>query len=129
MCCRDRYALVSDFRWLVKVLVSLAMLPGTGVGVGSSDSSNNSSGSGNGSSLGGEIAEALMDVALRVEAVRPALVRSMLRLLLASRQGESVADGGSTTSSSPTGEGDSSGCAEEVSVVLCCVLLMCVSLS
>jgi hypothetical protein len=66
MCSKDRYALVSDFRWLVKTLVALASLPGGCLTA----------------QHGEEVIACLMDVALRVEAIRPLVTRSVLRLML-----------------------------------------------
>lgn len=62
MCRKEKYALVSDFAWYVSVLLELAVMPG--------------------SRHGAEVADQLIEVALRVNTVRPYAVESMLRMLL-----------------------------------------------
>ena len=69
MCSKDRYALVSDFRWLVKVLVTLVSLHGGCLSA----------------QHGEEVTACLMDVALRVEAVRTLVTQSMLRVMVMAR--------------------------------------------
>lgn len=61
MCKKDKFSLVNDFPWYVSILVELAMM--------------------HGSSHGEEVASQIIEVALRVETVRPFAVESMLTLL------------------------------------------------
>ena len=86
MCSRDKYALVSDFRWLVRVLVVLIELPGRGLTCAHAIS----------------LSDCLIDVALRVKAVRPAIVASMIRLLLSSGD-KIICDGGGKTGGAAVG--------------------------
>lgn len=62
MCSKDKFGLVMDFAWYVSVLLDLAVMQG--------------------SKHGKEVADQLIDVALRVDTVRPFAVESMLSLLL-----------------------------------------------
>jgi AP-3 complex subunit delta len=62
MCSKEKYALVTDFAWYVSVLLDLAVMQG--------------------SKHGKEVADQLIDVAMRVDNVRPFAVESMLSLLL-----------------------------------------------
>jgi hypothetical protein len=62
MCKKDKYAFVSDFGWYTSVLLSLAVM--------------------HGSKHGAEVANQLIEVALRVKAVRPYAVENMLSMLL-----------------------------------------------
>jgi hypothetical protein len=62
MCRKEKYSLVSDFAWYTSVLLELAVMPG--------------------SRHGAEVADQLIEVALRVDTVRPYAVETMLRMLL-----------------------------------------------
>ena len=62
MCSKDKYALLHDFAWYTSVLLDLATTPG--------------------SKHGPIVADQLMEVALRVDYVRPYAVEAMLTLLL-----------------------------------------------
>lgn len=62
MCSQDKFSLISDFAWYVSVLVDLAVVPG--------------------SKHGKEVSDQLIEVAIRVEPVRPFAVESMLSILL-----------------------------------------------
>lgn len=62
MCKKEKYALVSDFSWYTSILLELAVLPG--------------------SKHGAEVADQLIEVALRVDTVRPYAVETMLGMLL-----------------------------------------------
>eukprot|EP00981_Chlorochromonas_danica_P013206 scaffold5974_cov158-Ochromonas_danica.AAC.7 len=61
MSCRDKYSLVTDFAWYICVLADLAVMPG--------------------SNHGEEVANQLIDIALRVEDVRPFAVDTCLSML------------------------------------------------
>ena len=80
MCSRDRYSLILDFTWLSDILVSLATLMSSYVSVMFS-----------GATLlqmqSQTVADMLVDIALRVEGVRPLLVRHMLELMIRNRSG------------------------------------------
>ena len=67
MCMKDKHGLVSDFCWYIMVLCSLSRL------------SHACSGESKNISF---IADELVEIALRVEAVRPFAVESMVSLLL-----------------------------------------------
>lgn len=62
MCRRDKYQLVTDFAWYVSVLLDLAVMQGA--------------------RHGREVADQLMEIALRVESVRPFAVDQLLSMLL-----------------------------------------------
>lgn len=62
MCKKEKYALVSDFSWYTSILLELAVLPGA--------------------RHGAEVADQLIEVALRVDTVRPYAVETMLSMLL-----------------------------------------------
>lgn len=62
MCSKEKFGLVTDFAWYVSILLDLAVMQG--------------------SQHGKEVAEQMIDVALRVDTVRPYAVESMLSLLL-----------------------------------------------
>jgi AP-3 complex subunit delta-1 len=62
MCRKEKYSLVSDFAWYTSVLLELAVMPG--------------------SRHGAEVADQLIEVALRVDTVRPYAVEMMLTMLL-----------------------------------------------
>ena len=62
MCRKEKYSLVSDFAWYTSVLLDLAVMPG--------------------SCHGAEVADQLIEVALRVDTVRPYAVEMMLSMLL-----------------------------------------------
>jgi AP-3 complex subunit delta-1 len=64
---KDKYALVSDYIWYVSVLQALSKVQGTS----------------SAAALHGKIlSEQLMEISLRVEAVRPYAAESMLSMLL-----------------------------------------------
>lgn len=62
MCRKEKYALVEDFAWYTSVLLDLAVMPGI--------------------KHGAEVADQLIEVALRVVTVRPYAVEMMLSMLL-----------------------------------------------
>ena len=62
MCRKEKYSLVSDFAWYTSVLLELAVMAGSGHGA--------------------EVADQLIEVALRVDTVRPYAVEVMLSMLL-----------------------------------------------
>ena len=62
MCKKEKYSLVSDFAWYTSILLELAVMPG--------------------SKHGAEVADQLIEVALRVDTVRPYAVETMLTMLL-----------------------------------------------
>ena len=63
MCKKEKYSLVSDFAWYTSVLLQLAVLQGS-------------------AQHGAEVADQLIEVALRVHTVRAFAVESMLSMLL-----------------------------------------------
>lgn len=65
MCKRDKFAMITDFAWYAGILADLAVVLG--------------------SQHGGEVAAQLMEVALRVEEVRPFIVETVLSLLFDER--------------------------------------------
>jgi AP-3 complex subunit delta-1 len=62
MCSKEKYNLVTDFAWYTSVLLDLAVMQG--------------------SKHGKEVADQLIEIALRVDSVRPYAVESMLSMLL-----------------------------------------------
>lgn len=62
MCSKDKYALVTDFAWYTSVLLDLAVMQG--------------------SKHGKEVADQLIEIALRVDTVRSYAVEAMLSMLL-----------------------------------------------
>lgn len=62
MCRKEKYSLVSDFAWYTSILLELAVMPGAKHGV--------------------DVADQLIEVALRVDTVRPYAVETMLTMLL-----------------------------------------------
>lgn len=62
MCSKEKFALVTDFAWYTSILLSLAVMQG--------------------SKHGNEVANQLIEISLRVDAVRPFAVESMLSMLL-----------------------------------------------
>lgn len=62
MCRRDKYGLVTDFAWYTSILLDLAVMQGSKHGL--------------------EVADQLMEIALRVDTVRPYAVETMLSMLL-----------------------------------------------
>lgn len=62
MCKKDKYSLVSDFAWYTSVLLDLAVMQG--------------------SKHGNEVADQMIEIALRVDTVRPYAVETMISMLL-----------------------------------------------
>lgn len=62
MCSKEKYSLVTDFAWYTSVLLDLAVMQG--------------------SKHGKEVADQLIEIALRVDTVRPYAVEAMLSMLL-----------------------------------------------
>ena len=78
---RDKYSMVSDFAWYTSVLLELAHMTGTAGSVAGAVEAGAVGAEGAGAH-GKEVADQLIEVALRVEGVRAYAVDAMLSLLL-----------------------------------------------
>ena len=76
ICSKDKYALITDFKWLIRVYVTIAMVPTSSGSISRNNSTRNLA-----DAIGYLLSESIVEIALRVESIRPYLIQQMMSLI------------------------------------------------